>query len=301
MKLIEEIIELLSSGESNLKIALLKTKVLLHKLGEKELLDWVNGELKGYSEKESVPDYRVLHLTIKGHVSNMVHRYSNHTLPVMHLDEVIRERLDTKYLMDGIAVIEQYSEQEHLSISVAPEFYPYLSEGFDNSYQVESAWGIHSAGAMTQILTEVNSRLLDFVLELSERFPSEMDSDEMKTRSKEVGVSDLFNNAVFGDNATIVVGDSNTQSIRNSVTKNDLPSLIEALKQHKVSDEDIAELESSIDSDSVSDEVKEGKFGAGVSSWMGKMVEKAASTAWDVKVGAAGSLLATAISKFYGF
>jgi uncharacterized small protein (DUF1192 family) len=39
MKLIEEIIELLSSGEINLKIALLKTKVLLHKLGEKELLD----------------------------------------------------------------------------------------------------------------------------------------------------------------------------------------------------------------------------------------------------------------------
>ncbi len=301
MKLIEEIIELLSSGEINLKIALLKTKVLLHKLGEKELLDWVNGELKGYSEKESVPDYRILHLTIKGTVSNMAHRYSNQTLPVMHLDKVIRERLDTKYLMDGIAVIEQYSEQENLSISVAPEFYPYLSEGYDSSYQVENAWAVHSAGAMTQILTEVNSRLLDFVLELSEKFPSEMDSDEMKTRSKEVGVSDLFNNAVFGDNATIVVGDSNTQTIKNSVTKNDLPSLIEVLKQHKVSDEDIAELETSIENDNGSDEVKEGKFGTEVSNWMGKMVGKAASTAWDVKVGAAGSLLATAIGKFYGF
>ena len=45
MKLIEEIIELLSSGESNLKVALLKTKVLLHQLGEKELFDWVDSEL----------------------------------------------------------------------------------------------------------------------------------------------------------------------------------------------------------------------------------------------------------------
>ncbi|WOT06031.1 AbiTii domain-containing protein [Shewanella youngdeokensis] len=301
MKLIEEIIELLSSGESNLKVALLKTKVLLHKLGEKELLDWVSGELKGYSEKESVPDYRILHLTIKGNVSNMARSYSNQTLPVMHLDEAMREHLDTKYLMDGIAVIEQYSKQEHLSISIAPEYYPHLSEGLGCSYHLESAWGVHSAGAMTQILTEVNSRLLDFVLELSERFTSEMNSDEMKTRSKEVGVSDLFNNAVFGDNATIVVGDSNTQTIKNSVNKNDFPSLIEVLKQHKVSDEDIAELETSIENDSVSDEVKEGKFGADVSNWMGKMVGKAASTAWDVKVGAAGSLLATAIGKFYGF
>ncbi|MBH0018881.1 hypothetical protein I6F40_00635 [Pseudoalteromonas sp. SWXJ133] len=301
MKLIEEIIDLLSSGEFNLKIALLKTKVLLHKLGEKELLDWVNCELKGYSGNESVPDYRILHVTIMGNVSNMAYRYSNQTLPVMHLDEVIRERLVTKYLMDGIAVIEQYSKQENLNISVAPEFYPYLSEGYDSSYQVENAWAVHSAGAMTQILTEVNSRLLDFVLALSEKFPSEMDSDEMKTRSKEVGVSDLFNNAVFGDNATIVVGDSNTQTIKNSVIKNDLPSLIEVLKQHKVSDEDIAELETSIENDNSSDEIKEGKYGTEVSNWMGKMIGKAASTAWDVKVGAAGSLLATAISKFYGF
>ena len=301
MKLIEEIIELLSSGEINLKVALLKTKVLIHKLGEKELLDWVNGELNGYLEKESIPDYRVLHLTIKGNVSNRARRYSNQTLPVMHLDKVIRECLDTKYLMNGIAVIEQYSEQEHLHISIAPEYYPYLSEGYDSTYQVESAWALHSAGAMTQILTEVNSRLLDFVLELSEKFPSEMDSSEMKTRSKEVGVSDLFNNAVFGDNATIVVGDSNTQTIKNTVTKNDLPSLIEVLKEHKVSDEDIAELETSIEKDNDSDQVKEGAFGTEVSSWIGRMVGKAASTAWDVKVGAAGSLLATAIGKFYGF
>jgi len=37
MKLINEIIELLSSGDINLSTALLKTKVLLHKLGEKNL------------------------------------------------------------------------------------------------------------------------------------------------------------------------------------------------------------------------------------------------------------------------
>ena len=219
----------------------------------------------------------------------------------MHLDDEIRERLDTKYLMDSIAVIEQYSTQENLQVSIAPEFYPLLSEGFDTSYGVETAWAVHSAGAMTQILTEVTTRLLDFVLELSEKFPNEMELSDMKTRAKEVGVSDLFNNAVFGDNATIVVGDSNTQTIRNTVNKNDMASLIEVLKQNKVSDEDIESLQVALETDKGSAEVESGNFGSAVSGWMGTMVSKAASTLWDVKVGAAGSLLATAIGKYYGF
>ncbi|EJL6368173.1 hypothetical protein NTH48_002660 [Vibrio cholerae] len=301
MKLIKEIIELLSSGESNLKVALLKTKVLLHQLGEKELFDWVDSELRGYGNRESVPAYRKLHLTVKGNLSNSVYRYQNQTLPLMHLDDEIREMLDTKYLMDSIAVVEQYSTHENLRVSIAPEFYPLLSKGFDDSYGVETAWAVHSAGAMTQILTEVTTRLLDFVLELSEKFPNEMELSDMKTRAKEVGVSDLFNHAVFGDNATIVVGDSNTQTIRNTVNKNDMASLIEVLKQNKVSDEDIELLQVAIETDKGSAEVESGNFGSAVSGWMGTMVSKAASTLWDVKVGAAGSLLATAIGKYYGF
>ena len=274
---------------------------MLHKLGEKELCEWVDNELKGYKEEKSLPVYRKLHLTVKGNLSNMAYRYTNQTLPLMHLTDEICEKLDTKYLRDSIAVIDQYSTQENLQISIAPEFYPLLSEGIDNSFKVESAWSMHSAGAMTQILTEVTTRLLDFVLELSEKFPNEMELNEMKTRSKEIGVSDLFNNAVFGDNATIVVGDSNNQQTQNTVNKNDIASLIDTMKQHNVSDDDITSLQEAIEKDSDSSEVQAGKLGNGVSTWMGNMVTKAASTIWDVKVGAAGSLLATAIGNFYGF
>ena len=42
MKIIEEIIEILSSEGGSLNDALFKTKVLLHRLGEKELVEWVN-------------------------------------------------------------------------------------------------------------------------------------------------------------------------------------------------------------------------------------------------------------------
>lgn len=301
MKLIDEIIEILSSEESSLKTALLKTKVLLHKLGEKEILDWVDSELRGYQSIDSLPSYRVVHVSVLGNVSNMAYRQTHQVLPMMHLDKSIREKLDTRFLTDSIAVISEYSKRDDLQITIAPEYYPLLSKGLSNGYQVETAWGMTSSGVMTQVLTEVNSRLLGFVLELSEKFPSEMDTEEMRSRAKEVGVSDLFNNAVFGDNTTIVVGDSNTQNVRNSINRNDIHSLVEVLKQNKVSDADINALKLAIEKDQDTEEVKTGQFGKEVSSWMGTMVSKAASTVWDIKVGAAGSLLATAIGKYYGF
>ncbi|HCG8575947.1 TPA: hypothetical protein NJ542_004591 [Vibrio parahaemolyticus] len=301
MKLIDEIIEILSSEESSLKTALLKTKVLLHKLGEKEILDWVDSELRGYQSIDSLPSYRVVHVSVLGNVSNMAYRQTHQVLPMMHLDKSIREKLDTRFLTDSIAVISEYSKRDDLQITIAPEYYPLLSKGLSNGFQVETAWGMTSSGVMTQVLTEVNSRLLDFVLELSEKFPSEMDTEEMRSRAKEVGVSDLFNNAVFGDNTTIVVGDSNTQNVRNSINRNDIHSLVEVLKQNKVSDADINALKLAIEKDQDTEEVKTGQFGKEVSSWIGTMVSKAASTVWDIKVGAAGSLLATAIGKYYGF
>ncbi|EMK2345726.1 hypothetical protein WD373_000068 [Vibrio fluvialis] len=301
MKLIDEIIGILSSEESSLQTALLKTKVLLHKLGEKEILDWIDSELRGYQSMDSLPSYRVIHVSVLGNVSNMAYRQTHQVLPMMHLDKPIREKLDTRFLTESIAVINEYSKRDDLQITIAPEYYPLLSKGLSNGFQVETAWGMTSSGSMTQVLTEVNSRLLDFVLELSEKFPSEMDTEEMRSRAKEVGVSDLFNNAVFGDNTTIVVGDSNTQNVRNSINRNDIESLVEVLKQNKVSDADIDALKLAIEKDQDTEEVKTGQFGKEVSSWMGTMVSKAASTVWDIKVGAAGSLLATAIGKYYGF
>ena len=53
MKLVDEIIDILSSDKGKLSDALIKTKVLLHQIGHKELVSWVNNELNGYSNKNS--------------------------------------------------------------------------------------------------------------------------------------------------------------------------------------------------------------------------------------------------------
>jgi hypothetical protein len=302
MKLIKEIIELLSSDTPNLNNALFKTKVLLHKLGEKNLVQWVNSELNGYSSIDNLPGYRILTISILGNISNRAWRYSSQPLLISHLDKELQKRLETTYLTQSIAVLESYAKDESgLRIQIPPEFYPSLSKGYLGGYNVENAWGVNSAGSMLQVINEVRSRLLDFILELSEKIPEEPNEDTMKEKSKEIGTSELFRNAVFGDNATIVVGDSNIQNIKNTILKNDFAALAAELKKYSVAEEDISSLKVAIESDKGTPDLTENKFGPKVRKWISGMLTKATDAVWDIQIGIAANLLTEALKAYYGF
>lgn len=292
---------MLSSDSPNLNNALFKTKVLLNRLGEKELVSWVDAELSGYPDIESLPKYRVLSVTVLGNFSNMAYRYSEQPLPLLHLDKKLRKTLETTHLTQSIAVLESYAKDEtNLAITIAPELYSTLSKGLVSGYNVERAWGKHSAGSMLQVINEVRSRLLDFVLQLSEKIPNELDTEKMKEKSKEVGTSDLFRNAVFGDNATVVVGNGNVQNIKNAITQNDFGSLAEELRKHAVQEEDIASLKIAIDADVDAPELDDKKLGANVRGWVKKMLSKTTDAVWNINLGVAGGLLTEALKAYYG-
>jgi hypothetical protein len=68
---LDEIISILADEKGTLNSALLKTKVLLHSLGKRELATWVTNELKGYPDVDSIPNYRVVTATVHAHVTNI--------------------------------------------------------------------------------------------------------------------------------------------------------------------------------------------------------------------------------------
>ena len=302
MVLVDEIIEVLSSKNLSLENALFKAKVLAHRLGESEMKQWVDCELTGYPDAGTLPSYRVIPVSVMGNVSNTVYRYQNHPLPLSHLSKKLREKLETTYLIQSITVIEKWAENDaDLTIVIAPELCPSLSKGVGYGYFVERAWGKHSLGAMLQVVTEVRSRLLDFVLNLSEQIPSEVSAEEMKKMSKEIRVADIFKNSVFGNNTTIIVGNGSIQGVTNTITYNDFESLSANLRRQSVPDTDIAALNEAIKGDQGADEHKEKKLGSNVNKWILGMVAKAGSSAWNISVTAAGNLLDAAISTYYGF
>lgn len=303
MKLINEIIEILSSDTGKLSDALMKTKVLLHKIGHKELVPWVNSELNGYPDRESVPEYRVLPAQVLVNASNIAYRVTSHHIPMGHLDKKYRESLETARMNQSLAVLEKFTEKDtgHLQAHIPMEAYGLLGKGLDNSYQIESAWSEISHTSVLQILIQVRSRLLDFVLELNDQFPSELNEEEVKERIGRVDAGHLFNSAIFGDNTTILVGSSNTQTVSNVNIKGDFNSLANTLEENGVSNTDITALKKAIEKDSsiINNDSKE--FGPAVKSWLQTMLSKAVDTSWNIELGIASSLLATALNNFYGW
>jgi hypothetical protein len=302
MRLIDEAIDLLGDASQPLANAFFKAQVIAHKLKAEEFSNWVKNEIQGYGDNE-VPDYRRVHLTPYGDVESMVRRYTNHKLPIEGMPAEIREKILVSYLGQSIAVIEEFARKgENLIVPLPAAAHVYLRKGIDLSYVITSAWGKPPAGCFTQISNEARSRLLALLLELSDVVPDVEDERDKVAMPESNEVNGMFKNAVFGDGANIslAIGHGSQASYNTtSVVKNDLESLIRELEKNKVSEKDIAELKTALKADS-GQELGGEVMGAGVRSWLGSMISKAGTPAWEVPAQIGAGLLTSLISKFLG-
>ncbi|MBC8752682.1 MULTISPECIES: AbiTii domain-containing protein [Paraburkholderia] len=299
MQVIDEIIDLLSGNTPSVSEALYKSKVLAHRLGENELKAWVDAELQGYAGDADLPVYRRMPMAVFGQVTNGFQVHNGQRLPTRHLEQGMRDFLETSEVRDSIAVVEDYAHRDgELSLALKPEFYPALQRGLAGGFVVLRAWGKHGIGSYRQIIVEVRSRLLDLMLQLDDRLPDDVASSNIKQLSKQLGVAQMFKGAVFGDNININIGSGSQSQLANTVTKNDFSSLARVLKENGVDDDDIAELKGAVGQDGPVD--SESQYGPKVRQWIGGMIAKAGSASWNIGMQAAGGVLASAISHYYG-
>lgn len=304
MKLINDIIDLLTDGDGSLTEALIKTKVVLHKIGHKELIEWVNNELNGYASTDQVPPYRILQAQVLANMANMAYQVNAHPIPTMHLKDSYRESIETAKLTESLAVLEKFTESDNnssLRRAIPMEANHMLGEPLSGGFQIQSAWSEIQLSGITSILTQVRSRLLDFLMELNENFSDEMSDKEVKERAATTDAENLFNNAIFGDNTTVIVGSGNTQRVNATVIKGDFASLSQTLEEHGVSKLDIDELKNAIAADALDDVSNKKEFGTSVKAWLQIMLSKAVDASWQIELGIASSLLANALQRFYGW
>ncbi len=303
MKLLSELITALSDPQPRLIDALVKTKVLLHQLGRKDLVEWVNNEINGYRDDAPLPAYRILAASVRGDVTNGVYSYSGHPLPTMHLEKNVRERFEKVEMRDSIAVLEGLADdkKEGLQRPLPIEACALFSKALSGGYQVQRAWCALGVGRMTQILAQVRSKLLDFLLELSERIEEDMSEEEVRRVAQSPETGSMFNHAIFGDNVTILVGNQSQQTVKNEVYKGDLSGLSAFLRKHNVSEEDIAHLQAALKEDATCPDLQERKFGPKVKKWLEVMLGKAVNASWQIELGIASGLLTKALQTYYGW
>ena len=299
MKIIEDLIDELSTPNSRLTDVLIKAKVLAHKLKSVELKEWVDLELNGYTKK-NVPEYRIVPCEVIGTLNSGFHMVQNCPLSVSHLKEEHIKALKHCVLTQSISSLEdavRSAPTGKMGMIIPPEVYGALSAAYDDC-QVEYAKQQMSVASVSDVLTKIKSNLLDFLLALNDSAPEEKDIDKLTDSAGKDEVKTLFTSTVYGNNNTIVVGDHNKVSVK-IVSKGDFKSLADYLASKGIPEKEITELKGIIDKDDRIDDSK--KIGSKVSTWIGKIVAMAASKSIDIGVSAAGELLASGIEQYYGW
>lgn len=106
---------------------------------------------------------------------------------------------------------------------------------------------------------------------------------------------------------TVAIGDSasatnnGTQRLAGAAAVNSFDELFSQLARHGVVQADAEALRTAITADKNAPELANKQFGPRVKGWIDTMIRKAAAASWQVELGIAGSLLATAIQRFYGW
>lgn len=295
MSLLKEIIAGASGDEMPTSTLLRKCMVLAAKLGSKPVEEWVEWELNGYPEGVPTPDYRHLSMLIKVDMIDIARRANGWVVPPEFLDENGKRFMQHHYRV-SIGEIEDYLAKGEATLQFqVGNLVGYLMAQKFTDMNILSAWCEVSAGKVRHITESVRTRILKFALDLEKAFPEAAREDHAMPQKSE-RVNQIFNTTIYGP--ANVVGTATDSSVSMSVKMRDFSSLANALRCSHVSEPDIADLQKAVDGEPPT---SDGKVGPRVATWIGKMMSKAADGTWTVGTGAAGSLLADLIGKYYGW
>jgi len=205
------------SGQKSVTDLLRVAKLISVKLGLPSVEEWIDKELKGYTEKDRVPEYR--------RVSPGVFKSFN---PYHGWITVGGDSLRTKVsFSDPISTIEEYSKQEHLAFK--PQKNIRLTDpigGMGEMVSQSPQQFVYSGTIFKTMVEAVKDQLLDWSTEL-EKKGIQGDDMSFNEAEKEAAHSTVFNIA----NMHGVIGDVN----RSQVAIYDYSTVHKELKDAQVS------------------------------------------------------------------
>ncbi|MBS4199325.1 hypothetical protein KHA93_06615 [Bacillus sp. FJAT-49732] len=201
------------NGKESIESILLRLKVILSDLDNDAIINWVEGELKGYKEQIEVPPYRVLRGAPKGtYIINQVAQYTNANVPLRHiLSEVLIDKMVTLDVTDSIGALQNILNSEnrdHYQKLIPTEFCHTIST---MELQITGMTIYYGANQLDAIVSNVKAKLVEVIMELEKQFENLDDLDikdqVVDNREKKEEVVGNIQQIIF-DNS-INVGDRN--------------------------------------------------------------------------------------------
>lgn len=293
--LVLEIQKMATESHHDITDLLRKALLAATKLKLDEFRNWINKELGGYRDGD-VPIYRKARAKI--YLKNPYHGL----IPVYFPTEEIADAFCEVEIRDPIGNI--VSVLAGRDDSKTGPIYP-LTPNQERFLLSQQNGGLNlppiravTYNALETVIDSVRTQILEWSLRLEDKgilgegmtFSSE--EKKIAIGNQEINIKNF--QGILGN----VENSSVSQQLEMNIQKDNFESLKRYLFSIGLEEKDVNELKNAISKDTPP-KTKDG-FGEKVSSWIGKMISKAASGSWQVGVGAAGGLLAKAICLYYG-
>jgi hypothetical protein len=292
MSLVSDLIVKVVDSSSVIGQVLQKAKVLASELKSPELRTWVDSELTGYDDEDSLPDCRISVGMNLGHFEGgFGSAIRNAPLPIYALPEEFRAGMSKLRLTASVSSLqEMHNLESTYQESWSADLIALVSSKFYQGMALRMAWKHIPQAEITGVLDTARNKLLSFLLELKEQYPEVEDADAglRAIPSDEVRIS-IANN-IFGTNNNLASGQSVQQTVNQNVKQGDIDALLSVLAEASLPEESIDELKVAISED---ESISRDGLGPKVSIWMAKLAEK-------IGTNATATLAAQAVLQFYG-
>lgn len=236
MSLLREIQDAAISSEVELTTLLRKCKVLSARLGNDDFKRWVDNELGGYKDAESLPEYRLLHVNSKGHFSGAGGSSLKHAdIPMSCLPEELRDDLSKSYVRGGIASLEVIVTKFVEGTATEPwnpDLVAHVGQSIYQGMNCMQAWKVIPITSIVGTLDAVRNRILNFVLEIEAEAP---DAGEAAINSSPVPqdkVHQIFNTYISGNVQNVATGSSDFEqhATKSEIVPEVFSQLLEAIE-----------------------------------------------------------------------
>lgn len=303
MSLLRDIQNAAVDPSTDITTLLRKCKILAARLGNEDFKKWVDNELNGYKKIEDLPQYRIIHTGSYGHFAGLFGRVlKNAPIPPACLPEKFRDKITKAYLMHPISAYVSLIDNKGEGDPQEPwpaDMTVLFSQKIYEDMTCLSAWKSIPFNALEAVVDTIKTRVLSFVLEIESEYPDAGEASQHQPPLSQEKVAQVFNTYISGNVQNVATGSTNvTQAGEFHVTAGDFSALSKYLESYGVSNKDIEDLKSAIDSDKETG----GKiiFGKRAQAWLAKMVGKAASGVWEIGTSVATAELGKALSAYFG-
>jgi hypothetical protein len=162
---------------------------------------------------------------------------------------------------------------------------------------VWSAWCEINMVDIENILTEVRSRLLDFMLELRDVVGIDVPEKELAAKAAGVDTEKMFTTAVYGSGNTIIIGSHHVQAVTNQ--KDDIDGLIQVIAKLGFQQAELDEFRKAVIEDEASGKVPDVADGE-TGKWYTQALKEAGRGVVKVGVDIVAATIVQAMKRYMG-